>query len=90
MLSNFLEHKSYYFPILGFRISNHLTSICRKSGGSLPYDWHSINWHFFLYFLWQIPPYPSQAKLEQKMQDQANWDSFKTQTINTLLDTLHL
>ncbi|XP_068703776.1 uncharacterized protein [Montipora foliosa] len=38
----------------------------------------------------QIPPYPSQAKLEQKMQDQANWDSFKTQTINTLLDTLHL
>lgn len=38
----------------------------------------------------QIPPYPSQAKLEQKMQDQANWDSFKTQTLNTLLDTLHL
>ncbi|XP_068701269.1 uncharacterized protein [Montipora foliosa] len=38
----------------------------------------------------KIPPYPSQAKLEQKMQDQANWDSFKTQTINTLLDTLHL
>ncbi|XP_078369782.1 uncharacterized protein LOC144653617 isoform X1 [Oculina patagonica] len=38
----------------------------------------------------QIPPYPSQATLEQKMQDQANWDSFKTQTINTLLDTLHL
>ena len=38
----------------------------------------------------QIPPYPSQATLEQKMQDQANWDSFRTQTINTLLDTLHL
>lgn len=38
----------------------------------------------------QIPPYPSQAKLEQKMQDQANWDSFKSQTLNTLLDTLHL
>lgn len=38
----------------------------------------------------QIPPYPSQATLEQKMQDQANWDSFKTQTINSLLDTLHL
>jgi len=38
----------------------------------------------------QIPPYPSQGTLEQKMQDQANWDSFKTQTINTLLDTLRL
>ncbi|PFX22650.1 Cyclic nucleotide-binding domain-containing protein 2 [Stylophora pistillata] len=38
----------------------------------------------------QIPPYPSQATLEQKMQDQANWDSFKTQTINSLLNTLHL
>jgi len=38
----------------------------------------------------QIPPYPSQATLEQKMQDQANWDSFRTQTINTPLETLHL
>lgn len=38
----------------------------------------------------QIPPYPSQAKLEQKMQDQANWDSFKIQTINNLLDTLQI
>ncbi|CAH3184496.1 unnamed protein product [Porites evermanni] len=37
-----------------------------------------------------IPPYPSQDTLEQKMQDQANWDSYKTQTINNLLDTLHL
>ena len=46
----------------------------------------SINFTFFH----QIPPYPSQATLEQKMQDQANWDSFKTQTINSLLDTLHL
>ena len=46
----------------------------------------SINFTFFH----QIPPYPSQATLEQKMQDEANWDSFKTQTINSLLDTLHL
>ena len=44
-----------------------------------------------LYFFFnQIPPYPSQATLEQKMQDQANLDSFKTQTINSLLDTLYL
>ena len=41
-------------------------------------------------FSLQIPPYPSQDTLEQKMQDQANWDSYKTQTINNLLDTLHL
>lgn len=47
---------------------------------------------FFLYITIspQIPPYPSQDTLEQKMQDQANWDSYKTQTINNLLDTLHL
>ena len=55
------------------------------------------NIHVYLYLpnilisrLMQIPPYPSQATLEQKMQDQANWDSFRTQTINSLLDTLHL
>ncbi|KAK3752063.1 hypothetical protein QZH41_009165, partial [Actinostola sp. cb2023] len=38
----------------------------------------------------QISPYPSQETLEQNLQDQANWESFKSQTINDLLDTLHL
>jgi len=45
---------------------------------------------FYITISPQIPPYPSQDTLEQKMQDQANWDSYKTQTINNLLDTLHL
>ncbi|KXJ10672.1 Cyclic nucleotide-binding domain-containing protein 2 [Exaiptasia diaphana] len=38
----------------------------------------------------QIPPYPTQERLQQRFQDQANWESFKTQTINDLLDTLQL
>ena len=49
-----------------------------------------LQFSIYYYFTAQIPPYPSQDTLEQKMQDQANWDSYKTQTINNLLDTLHL
>ncbi|XP_048589561.1 uncharacterized protein LOC5509533 isoform X4 [Nematostella vectensis] len=38
----------------------------------------------------QISPYPSQDTLEQNLQDKANWESYKTQTISNLLDTLQL
>ena len=71
-----------------------------RSTRKLPiWMWKIWMWRFYVYLylpnilisrLMQIPPYPSQATLEQKMQDQANWDSFRTQTINSLLDTLHL
>ncbi|XP_031572593.1 cyclic nucleotide-binding domain-containing protein 2-like [Actinia tenebrosa] len=38
----------------------------------------------------QFPAYPTQQTLEQNLQDKADWESFKNQTISDLLDTLHL
>ena len=32
--------------------------------------------------LYQIQPIPSEESLQQKLQDQANWDAFKTMTVS--------
>ena len=33
----------------------------------------------------QIPPYPSQEELQQRQVDQANWNFYKSQTLNDIL-----
>ena len=35
----------------------------------------------------QIPPYPSQESLQQRLVDQANWKFYKSQTLNDILQT---
>ncbi|XP_028407159.1 cyclic nucleotide-binding domain-containing protein 2-like [Dendronephthya gigantea] len=35
----------------------------------------------------QIPPYPSQEELQQRLVDQANWNFYKSQTLNDILQT---